>query len=441
MAIHKAFSQSLLDWYQSNGRHDLPWKQDFISTGDAYYIWLSEIMLQQTQVSTVLTYYQKFTAQFANVLALANADNEQVMALWSGLGYYARARNLHATAKIIRDQYNGVFPSDVDALVALPGIGRSTAAAIVAFSTGKKHAILDANVKRVLARLYAIETATTQAQTEAQLWQLADKHTPDTRDSIKQYTQAIMDFGATVCVRTPVCVKDKHLCFASDYCLANKQNKQKSIPVKKVAKLKPVKYKALLMLGYSEDNADYTYLQKRPSKGIWNDLWSLPEVDFTEAVNQKLISHNDENLVSSALVKSRAVDILQQQVNQFIDNGTLYLTIAELFGIIAIDNTEDKSQQHNQALINEARAIYKSQNSTDVKPPIKHSFSHYDMILFPITINLTESYKHKLMGVNNSHHNNDAKLSCWLSMQEDEINNMALPAPILKLLLAASKET
>ena len=192
----KRITNTLLQWHQDAGRHDLPWQ----NTRDAYRIWISEIMLQQTQVTTVIPYYQRFLERFPNLSTLAKAETDQVLHLWTGLGYYARARNLHKAAKIIQDEYQGDFPDQFEHVLALPGIGRSTAGAILAFSKQQRHAILDGNVKRVLARFYEVEGWYGKKSVENKLWELAEANTPDKEVDI--YTQAIMDFGATLCTRS-----------------------------------------------------------------------------------------------------------------------------------------------------------------------------------------------------------------------------------------------
>src|SRR5690242_2045653 len=191
--VPKSFAARLLAWHARHGRHDLPWQQ----RRTPYRVWVSEIMLQQTQVATVIAYYRRFLRRFPTVQSLADAPQDEVLHLWTGLGYYARARNLQKAAQLIRDQQGGRFPKDMEAVQALPGIGRSTAGAILALSTGQRHAILDGNVKRVLARHAAVPGWPGEKQVEAKLWALAERHTPRTR--VADYTQAIMDLGATLC--------------------------------------------------------------------------------------------------------------------------------------------------------------------------------------------------------------------------------------------------
>ena len=259
------FADKLLEWYEHHGRHDLPWQV----RGDPYPVWISEIMLQQTQVTTVIPYYERFISQFPSLQDLAAANLDQVLLLWSGLGYYARARNLHKTAKIITEQYSGNFPEEISELVALPGIGTSTAGAILAQSLGQRHPILDGNVKRVLARYYCIEGWPGHRETEKRLWQLSDHNTPSTK--ITDYTQAIMDLGATICKRgNPDCPN----CPVSGDCQAFLLDKVNAYPHKRRKKTLPVKTTTFLLL---KNEQGEVYLTQRPPTGIWGGLWCLPE--------------------------------------------------------------------------------------------------------------------------------------------------------------------
>ena len=260
------FSQQLLSWYQQHGRHDLPWQQD----RNLYRVWVSEIMLQQTQVATVIPYFERFMARFPTIAALATASQDDVLHLWTGLGYYARARNLHKSAQIIHHDYAEKFPEEFDNVLALPGIGRSTAGAILAQALGQRHVILDGNVKRVLTRLYAIDGWPGKKVIENQLWELADSLTP--KQHLTDYTQAIMDLGATACGRKPTC----SACPVTDICVAFKQDNVTSFPTPKKRKELPVKSTQMLLL---QNEAGEVLLQQRPSSGIWGGLWSLPEYD------------------------------------------------------------------------------------------------------------------------------------------------------------------
>jgi A/G-specific adenine glycosylase len=264
------FSRAVIDWQRSHGRHTLPWQ----NTTDAYRVWLSEIMLQQTQVAAVLGYYARFLERFPTVHALAEAPAEDVMAHWSGLGYYTRARNLHACAKRVVADYDGVFPSDPALLSDLPGIGRSTAAAIAAFSGGVRAAIMDGNVKRVFARVFGIDAYPGIKPVEDALWRRAEALLPEVTGNpgaIESYTQGLMDLGATLCTRSrPDCGR----CPLQTRCVAFATGRTAELPVRKPKKTTPEKRTAMLVL---IDRGE-VLLEQRPQTGIWGGLLSLPEV-------------------------------------------------------------------------------------------------------------------------------------------------------------------
>ena len=260
-----AFPDAILAWFDQHGRKDLPWQHN----PTPYRVWVSEIMLQQTQVATVIPYYDRFMTSFPDVLSLADAAIDDVLHHWSGLGYYARARNLHLAAQRIRDQHGGRFPESFDEVMNLPGIGRSTAGAILSLSLRQSHAILDGNVKRVLARCFAIDgwPGTTAVATD--LWRVAEQHTPD--ESVSDYNQAMMDLGATVCTRSrPLC----GACPLADRCEALRLNRIAELPGRKPKKAKPLR-KTVMMIARS---GDFFYLERRPPSGIWGGLWSFPEL-------------------------------------------------------------------------------------------------------------------------------------------------------------------
>ncbi|MDR5736787.1 A/G-specific adenine glycosylase [Caballeronia sp. LZ016] len=268
MLALKDFSARLIAWQMIHGRHDLPWQ----NTRDAYRIWLSEIMLQQTQVSTVIPYYARFLERFPTVTVLADALIDDVMALWAGLGYYSRARNLHRCAQVVACQHGGAFPQTVDALAELPGIGRSTAAAIASFAFGARATILDGNVKRVLARVFGVEGFPGEKRVENAMWTLAESLLPDAADKedVTAYTQGLMDLGATLCVRgKPDCARCP---FAAD-CVANVEGRQRELPTARPKKAVPTRNTWMLVL----KDGDSILLEKRPPTGIWGGLWSLPE--------------------------------------------------------------------------------------------------------------------------------------------------------------------
>ncbi|MFM0497319.1 A/G-specific adenine glycosylase [Paraburkholderia caledonica] len=267
-ALTSGFAARLIAWQRKHGRHDLPWQ----NTRNAYRIWLSEIMLQQTQVSTVIPYYAKFLARFPDVAALAAAPVDDVMALWAGLGYYTRARNLHRCAQAVVERHGGAFPASVDELAELPGIGRSTAAAIASFAFGARATILDGNVKRVLARVFGVGGFPGEKRVENAMWTLAESLLPSNAsdDEVSAYTQGLMDLGATLCVRgKPDCLRCP---FAAD-CVANLTGRQRELPTARPKKAVPTRRTWMLVLR----DGDAVMLEKRPPSGIWGGLWSLPE--------------------------------------------------------------------------------------------------------------------------------------------------------------------
>ena len=261
----------LIAWQRQHGRHGLPW----VGSTDPYRVWLSEIMLQQTQVSVVMDYYARFLARFPDVAALAAAPLDDVLALWSGLGYYSRARNLHRCAQAVVAQHGGRFPASSAALAELPGIGRSTAAAIAAFCFGERCAILDGNVKRVLTRVLGFEGDLAQARQEKRLWQMAEALLPET--GIDAYTQGLMDLGASLCSqRRPAC----DACPLAGLCVAREQGRPEAYPVKTRKLRRGTRAHLLLWL----DRGDAVWLVQRPTPGVWAGLWSLPEFDDADAL-------------------------------------------------------------------------------------------------------------------------------------------------------------
>lgn len=265
-----AFAERLIDWQRAHGRHALPWQ----NTRDPYRVWLSEIMLQQTQVSTVLGYYERFLARFPDVAALAAASLDEVFALWSGLGYYSRARNLHACARAIVAHHGGQFPRSSAELASLPGIGRSTAAAIAAFCFAERVAILDGNVKRVLSRVLAFEGDLAQSRQEKQLWAYATALLPD--HDLDRYTQGLMDLGASLCsARSPSCL----ICPVQALCRASHLGTPERFPVKTRKLKRGAREHVWLWLAWH----DRIWLVQRPPTGVWAGLWSLPEFDTPAA--------------------------------------------------------------------------------------------------------------------------------------------------------------
>jgi len=271
MKARDGIAARLAAWHAQAGRHDLPWQRQ----RTPYRVWVSEVMLQQTQVATVIPYFERFMQRFPDARALADAPLDEVLHLWTGLGYYARARNLHRAAQVIRDQHAGEFPGNFADVVALPGIGRSTAGAILALSRGERHAILDGNVKRVLARHQAVDGPIDDNATLAQLWKLAERHTP--HDAVAVYTQAVMDLGATLCTRSrPRCVE----CPLAGDCRARIEGRQAQLPAGKRRRAPRRQQRAIMLVARHESAV---LLVQRPPSGIWGGLWCLPEFGDRDA--------------------------------------------------------------------------------------------------------------------------------------------------------------
>jgi A/G-specific adenine glycosylase len=258
------FGRRLLAWYRDHGRRALPWQQ-----ATPYRVWVSEVMLQQTRVATVIPYFERFVSRFPDIGTLAVAPLDEVLHLWSGLGYYARARNLHAAARQTWERYGGSLPEDLDALMTLPGIGRSTAGAVLALAFGQRHPILDGNVKRVLSRYHAVEGWPGCAAVSRRLWALAECHTPKAR--VAEYTQAIMDLGAGLCTRSaPDCGR----CPVQSGCLAARDGRQAELPGARPSRSQPLRHTSFLIL---MNPAGEVLLERRPPAGVWGGLWTFPE--------------------------------------------------------------------------------------------------------------------------------------------------------------------
>jgi A/G-specific adenine glycosylase len=266
----------LLAWFDAHGRKSLPWQQN----PTPYRVWVSEVMLQQTQVATVIPYYERFMARFPTVEALAQAPEDEVLHLWTGLGYYARGRNLLACAKVLVERHGGDFPTDIEAVTALPGIGRSTAGAILALSRGERHPILDGNAKRSLARVFGIEGDPSSASVLKALWAAAENCTPQLR--VAHYTQAIMDLGATLCTRSrPACT----VCPLVEICVAAREGRQAELPGVKQRRERPSREAILLIAETGEETSRSVLVERRPAAGIWGGLWSPPQFsNETEAL-------------------------------------------------------------------------------------------------------------------------------------------------------------
>jgi A/G-specific adenine glycosylase len=273
------FSARVLAWHARHGRKDLPWQRD----PAPYRVWISEIMLQQTRVAAVIPYFERFVRRFPDLQALAGADGDEVLHLWSGLGYYARARNLHRAAIQLCERHGGAFPQEIEAVARLPGIGRSTAGAILALSAGQRHPILDGNVKRVLARHAAVPGWPGAPATAQRLWAIAEERTPHRQ--VAPYTQAMMDLGATLCTRSrPLCAQ----CPVAADCAARHAGEVARYPTPRPRRELPVRTVRMLMLC---NEAGEVLLQRRPPAGIWGGLWSLPECGMDDDVARWCAEH------------------------------------------------------------------------------------------------------------------------------------------------------
>lgn len=300
----QSFSTTLIQWQQQHGRHQLPWQQ----TRDAYRIWLSEIMLQQTQVATVIPYYSRFLQRFPTIFSLAEAPVEDVMAHWSGLGYYTRARNLHRCAQRVVADYNGLFPADTELLRDLPGIGQSTAAAISAFAYGTRAAILDGNVKRVFCRVFGVEGFPGAASVEKQLWELAVALLP--AEAIEAYTQGLMDLGATLCTRSRARCNE---CPLASRCQAKATNRVSDLPTRKPKKAVPEKFTVMLVIEHEQT----ILLEQRPPSGIWGGLLSLPEISRLMTSRARQISREELNHMMAEFGEVESMSLMPEFTHTF----------------------------------------------------------------------------------------------------------------------------
>lgn len=365
MPTPEQFQQMVLDWFDHSGRKDLPWQENTTP----YRVWVSEIMLQQTQVKTVIPYFQRFMETLPTVEHLAAASQDAVLHLWTGLGYYSRARNLHRCAQTVCEEYDGNFPDTVEGLSALPGIGRSTAGAIRSIAFGKQAAILDGNVKRVLARYAKISGWPGKTPVAKELWAVAEQLTP--RHKTAQYSQAMMDLGATVCTRSkPGCEQ----CPLQQACQAWLEGNPTAYPGKKPRKILPVKSTTMLLIQNREGE---TYLAKRPPSGIWGGLWSFPEL------------HQDEECVAEA----QKAETSQHQ------RAAITAFCLDRFGCTSI--------------------------SIEPWPPLRHTFSHYHLDITPVRVKLANSPQAVMEGGGH----------LWYNLSQPEAIGLAAPvSKLLKLL-------
>ncbi len=401
------FAPRLLTWFDDYGRHDLPWQQHRTDTPDVYQVWLSEVMLQQTQVKTVIPYFQRFIQSFPTVHELANAEWESVAEHWAGLGYYARARNLHKGARqvvaIITD--TGNFPQTVSEWEQIAGVGRSTAGAIVAMGLHRYGVICDGNVKRVLTRWAGIDGDISKSATNKTLWALAESLTPTANSG--DFAQAIMDMGATVCVRTkPTCLQNKkdktntHLpCPIQADCIAYSQGEQLKYPVKAKKASKPSKYSQALLITNPQD--EVLWIQ-RPDSGIWGGLWSLPLIFTHKIIGKKTtkITDNDNLYEKELNTAEQIIDSYLQQLNK-------------------------SAHQANQA----DTTTQTVKDKTLEPKPIKHTLTHFHWYLTPQYLTLTEQQATQL-----SQHLHEANIAYhWLEKTQAG-KKLALPKAMLKII-------
>jgi A/G-specific adenine glycosylase len=313
------FATRLVRWQARHGRHGLPWQR----TRDPYRVWLSEVMLQQTQVATVVPYYRRFLARFPGVRALAKAELDDVLRLWSGLGYYTRARNLHAAARAVVEWHGGRFPRSRDALESLPGLGRSTAAAIAVFAFGAREAILDGNVKRVLARHFAVRGFPGDPRVAKRLWGLAEAELP--ARNVEAYTQGLMDLGAGICTRKrPACGE----CPVSGTCKAYARGKAEAYPQPRPRKAKPVRKTSMLLLQREGE----VLLEKRPPTGIWGGLWCFPEIEPSGDLSGKNLPVLRHEFTHFTLDITPVLRVVQSASARAAEPGQIWLPVEEAIG-------------------------------------------------------------------------------------------------------------
>lgn len=386
-AAVEGFADAVIDWHAAHGRHDLPWQSD----PSPYRVWVSEIMLQQTRVGTVIPYFQRFMARFPDIESLARAEIDQVLHLWTGLGYYARARNLHKAARTIMREHGGRLPPTVEELERLSGIGRSTAGAIVCLGHGRPAPILDGNVKRVLARCFAVEGYPGTSKTGAELWALAERLLPENtaenqpggqssgeRGRAAAYTQGMMDLGATLCARAnPDCPR----CPLRRRCLARQRGEIDRHPGKRAAKALPVRSVAMFIL---QNGDGRVLLEKRPPHGVWGSLYSLPQVDLPQSQSRAKMSASPASGAARSVGKSEALPLPPPP--------------AQTMGL-----------------------RYRDEPPVEL-PGIKHSFTHFQLDIVPVLYRV------------DSADTAVAESGRWLWYAIDNPAEVGLAAPIRKLL-------
>ena len=358
------FAQAVLTWYDKFGRKHLPWQQN----KTLYGVWLSEVMLQQTQVATVIPYFERFVKTFPNLTALADAPLDEVLHLWTGLGYYARARNLHKAAQVMRDQYSGKFPTEFEQVLALPGVGRSTAGAILSSCLNAPYAILDGNVKRVLSRYFAVNGWPGEKKTEDRLWQLTGEVTPNTQ--VADFNQAMMDLGAMVCTRSkPKC----GLCPLQSNCRANAEQNWQAYPGKKTKKALPERESYFLLL----EKDGKVALEQRENAGLWGGLYCFPQF----ADKQELLAY----LASNGIQQYQEWAAFRHTFSHFhLDIYPIYARFDDQTNPEDVDRSDwkkvaEKQNQYQSALLSAVKYWYDPQNPDPIglATPVKNLLTQY----------------------------------------------------------------
>jgi A/G-specific adenine glycosylase len=412
------FQKKLLTWFEKYGRKNLPWQ----SNKTPYRVWISEIMLQQTQVSTVIDYFQRFIKEFPDVMTLAKAKEDEVLHLWTGLGYYQRARHLHQTAKIIYHTYQGHFPDELAKLEALPGIGKSTAGAILSIAFEKSAAILDGNVKRVLTRLYGIMQWPGEKKTTEKLWKIAEKYTPQIK--IADYTQAIMDLGATVCIRNkPACMQ----CPFNSHCIAHAKGMAARLPHPKPRKTLPTRAATFILLF---KKPYYVLLEKRSTSGVWKGLWSLPEISGiqgSKTILKKCLARfhlPPENIHLSPRnvhLSSRNVELSSKYVDLSSRNVELFSKNVDLFSRnVKLPSKNIDLSSRNVEL--PSKNFHSSSSKVTLGTPFRHTFSHYHLEILPALIVIKNGLSHFI----------DDQYQMWYNLEQAQ--SIGMPAPVKSLL-------
>ena len=420
------FAEAVIDWHLSHGRRDLPWQCD----PTPYRVWVSEIMLQQTRVGTVIPYFERFMARFPDVATLAAAEIDQVLHLWTGLGYYARARNLHRAARSITEQHQGRFPDTLEELMQLSGVGRSTAGAILALAHGLPAPILDGNVKRVLARCFAVAGYPGNSSTAAQLWTLAEELVPSAAEGctralgkrVTAYTQGMMDLGATVCTRSrPGCPQ----CPLAPRCLARQRGEVERYPGRKPARTLPVRRVAMLVL---QDEAGRVLLEKRPPSGVWGSLYSLPEVELPPSGAEASAASRTASCVRSLPELMRAMPALPLPGHamglQAGNEEPVALPLPGLAKGLQAGNKEPVTLP----LPGLAKGLQAGNEEPVALQPVRHSFTHFQLDITPVLYRVSRA------------HSSVADSDRWLWYSIATPAEVGLAAPVRKLLANLGQE-